>query len=117
MLALDPFSAGTISLAELIDRGDPSDVRAVAGAIRKEQAAKQLSSLRTNDRQQLDTIIMLAARGGDLEMFHVVLRALRRTLTERQVSRWVKEFRSVGLMVRGLELGYRGGCEHLCKHV
>lgn len=55
------------------------------GLIGDHEAAKQLSALRTNDRHELETIVMLAALSGDVEMFHAVLRSLRRVLEEWQV--------------------------------
>lgn len=57
----------------------------MVGAIGDDEAAEQLSALRTNDSHQLETIIMLTALGGDVEMFHAVLRPLRRILAESQV--------------------------------
>ena len=73
------------TLVEAVYSGDPSAVGAMVGGIGEIEAGKQLSTLRTNDVNERETIVMLAARGGDVEMFHAVLRSLRRTLTEQQV--------------------------------
>ena len=70
------------------------------GLIGKEQATKQLAELRTNDSQHLETIIMLAAGGGDVELFHDVLRPLLQLLTEKQVGRVKKAGLSVDVMAR-----------------
>ena len=51
----------------------------------KEQAVLQLSELRINADGRLETIAMLAARRGDVDMFRAVLRSLERTLSVRQV--------------------------------
>lgn len=73
------------TLVDAVDSGDPNAVELVVGTIGDDEAAAQLSALRTNDSHHLETIIMLAALRGDVEMFHAVLRPLRRTLAESQV--------------------------------
>lgn len=82
-------------LLEAVDSGDPSAVREVVGIIGDHEAAKQMSALCTNDSRQLETIIMRAARGGDVDMFHTVRQSLQQILTTQQVRRVVKEGRPV----------------------
>lgn len=73
------------NLVDAVDSGDPGAIEAMVGMIGVHEAAKQLSALRTNSNHRLETIVMLAALGGDVKMFHAVLRSLRRTLFEWQV--------------------------------
>lgn len=75
------------TLVEAVYSGDPGAVGAVVGILGHSQAAKQLSALLINDSYHLETVVMSAARGGDIKMFHAVLRSLRQTLTESQVIR------------------------------
>lgn len=73
------------TLVEAVNSGDHGAVGAVVNVIGDHEAAKQLSALRINENLQLETIVMLAARGGDTKMFHAVLRSLRRKLAEWKV--------------------------------
>lgn len=99
---LGTVSADISTIREAIESGDPSAVRMVVGIIGKEQATTQLSALRTtNHRRQVETGIMLAARHGDVDMFHVVLRCLRQTLTEEKVGRVGEVVLSVAVAARG----------------
>lgn len=84
-ISLGSFISGMETLVDAVDSGDPNAVGLMVGAIGDDEAAEQLSALRTNDSHQLETIIMLTALGGDVEMFHAVLRPLRRILAESQV--------------------------------
>lgn len=73
------------TFVEAVLSGDPSAVGMVVGIVGKAEAATQLSALRKNGRHQLETVVMLAAKSGDVDMFHAVLRCLSRTLTNQQV--------------------------------
>ena len=73
------------TIVDAVGSGDPGVVETMVGLLGGFEAAKQLSALRTNDNNQLETFVMLAAIGGDTSMFHAVLRSLRRTLAEWQV--------------------------------
>eukprot|EP00904_Undaria_pinnatifida_P012808 jgi/Undpi1/8658/HiC_scaffold_25.g11123.m1 len=79
------MGAGVCSLVEAVDSGDPSAVGAAVSVIGNEQAASQLSTLSIYDDEQLETIVMLAARSGDVEMFYAVLRSLKRTLSQQEI--------------------------------
>ena len=81
------MGAGVCSLVDAVDSGDPSAVGAAVSVIGNEQAASQLSTLSIYDDEQLETIVMLAARSGDVEMFYAVLRSLKRTLSQQEVGR------------------------------
>ena len=81
------MGAGACSLVEAVDSGDPSAVGAAISLIGNEQAASQLSTLSIFDDEQLETIVMQAARSGDVEMFYAVLRSLKRILSKKEVGR------------------------------
>lgn len=70
-----------------IESGVPEAVPAVLRVVRHDVAVRELTEMRVNDRQQLETLVMLSAFGGKVEMFNAVLRALRSKLTEAQVGR------------------------------
>lgn len=103
--SIGPCSADALTILEAVDSGDPSAVETVVSIIGKEQATNELSALRTNDSRQLETVIMLAARDGDVEMFHAVLRSLRQTLTKKEVGSVGKSALSVAVTARGLRRG------------
>eukprot|EP00904_Undaria_pinnatifida_P012811 jgi/Undpi1/8660/HiC_scaffold_25.g11125.m1 len=79
-------SQGMYTFVEAVLSGDPSAVGMVVGIVGKAEAATQLSALRKNGRHQLETVVMLAAKSGDVDMFHAVLRCLSRTLTNQQLA-------------------------------
>ena len=50
------------------------------------QTIEEMSASRTNDDKELETVVMLAARGGDTDMLHAVLQSVQKTLTNQQVG-------------------------------